>query len=113
MSKDRKFVEGSVYFTLFFHDQSLRLPEIETLVYVGENLSAGDGAAVAQQYFQSAASYQRNGLWTRLSREQQDALDDDPLRVFGDDSLDPICDIVGLIDQLNELASKLHGRPAA
>ena len=108
MNTQRTFVIGGLYFSLFYHDEHLRLPEIETLIYLGENVGSSDGEPIHS--FQTAASFQRNGLWTHLSLEQRDAI---ALRLFGNDALDPICDLDGLIVQLNELSSKLGRRPAA
>jgi hypothetical protein len=54
-----KLTQGSVYFSVGYIDDQLLMPTVEPLVYIGENLDAGDVGHVS--YFQDASSY-RQGI---------------------------------------------------
>ncbi len=51
--------EGEVYFRLTFPDAALLFPIVETLVYVGKNLSDEDSEDI--WYFQFAEGYAKSG----------------------------------------------------
>jgi hypothetical protein len=48
--------DGEIYFSVRFVDQDLLIPIVETLVFTGKDLKAGDAGAL---YFQDVESYQR------------------------------------------------------
>ena len=50
--------EGSVYFFLNYVDEELLIPTMETVVFIGKDLAAGDSGRV---YFQDISSY-RDGI---------------------------------------------------
>jgi hypothetical protein len=49
--------QGAIYFSVSYVDDQLLMPTVEPLVYIGENLDAGDVGRVS--YFQDASSYRR------------------------------------------------------
>lgn len=48
--------EGEVYFAVNYVDRQMLVPLLETLVFIGKNLEAGD---IAKVYFQDIISYQK------------------------------------------------------
>lgn len=51
--------QGAIYFSVSYVDDQLLMPMVEPLIYIGENLDAGDVGRVS--YFQDASSY-RQGI---------------------------------------------------
>lgn len=54
-----KLTQGSVYFLVSYIDDRMLMPTVEPLIFVGENLDAGDVGRVV--YFQDVPSY-RHGI---------------------------------------------------
>ena len=48
-------VVGEVYFSVQYHDQGMLVPEVEALVFLGDNLDPGPDAV--GHYFQDAGSF--------------------------------------------------------
>jgi len=105
----REFQVGKVYFSMYFHDQPLRLPDIETLVYLGRHAVYSDLDVHA---FQTAYSYSRDGFWNGLSSADQNRLSD-AVRFFRLDSTDPICDYERLLVELQDWRRRTSERAAA
>jgi hypothetical protein len=89
--------QGGTYFCLFYLDEQLTIPTIETLVYLGPD--AG-GSSEPRHMFQSAESHFADGDWNHLTAEQRAEYDEPPLQFFEGDDLDPITDKRGLVEQL-------------
>jgi hypothetical protein len=51
---DADLVEGETYFAVHFVDDSMRVPEVRALVFIGRDRNLGDAGRL---YFQDAASY--------------------------------------------------------
>jgi hypothetical protein len=62
--------EGDVYFRVTFPDAAQRIPQIQSFVYVGKNLSDED--AEDTWYFQFADSYAKHGSVVTSSKGAQD-----------------------------------------
>ena len=54
-----KLMQGSVYFLVSYIDDQLLMPTVKPLVYIGENLDAGNVGHIS--YFQEVPSY-RQGI---------------------------------------------------
>jgi hypothetical protein len=103
---------GETYFAVFYHDERCNTPEIDTLIYLGRDLNGTQPGNEVVHYFQLAYSYYRHGNWNNLSTAERELLSDYPLQLYGVDSLDPICDLAGLLTELSELLQKQNGKPA-
>jgi hypothetical protein len=89
---------GKTYFALWFADEKLRFPDIETLIYLG--LDKGCDPPV--HVFQPAWSFSKHGNWLKLSQSQKAEIDEPPIVNFEFGEVEPVCDVDGLIEQLNE-----------
>ena len=79
-----------------YFDQGMRFPDIETYVFVGNNLLEDDGGEdMSYWYFQDAESYAEQGIFTQIedkaSREVMRA-DEEALEMFFD--YDGLCDVL-------------------
>ena len=105
----REFEVGKVYFSMYFHDHQLRLPDIETMVYLGRHSVAND---LDMHAFQTAYSYSRDGFWNGLSSTDQNQLTE-AVRFFPLDATDPICDFDRLVEDLRDWRRRTSERAAA
>jgi hypothetical protein len=64
--------EGSIYFSVNYVDEDMRIPLMDALVFVGRNLEPGD---VGKVYFQDVHSY-RDGIRYGSVTEDQPAVFD-------------------------------------
>lgn len=55
-----RFKEGACYFLVGYYDDDLKLPAIDTFIYLGKNL-LGEAESEGRWYFQHAESFVRNG----------------------------------------------------
>ena len=108
VTETHAFEIGRLYFTVFFHDEQLRLPEIETLVYLGQRPSR-DGDC---HWFQTAKSFSDDGFWNLLSPVELERLPADAVRLFPLDAIDPICDFKNLVAELEEWRERGNERVA-
>ena len=69
VSKDQLEV-GSVYFFITYVDDQMLIPTMETVVFVGRNLEAGD---VGQVYFQDIDSYRQGVRYSAPNPEEREA----------------------------------------
>ena len=98
---EKTLVIGDTYFAVFYADQKLCIPEIQTLIYLGR-----DPPSDSPQFphvlhlFQRAWSFVAHGNWLHLTSEQRAAAGDDPIVNFVRGELDPICDAQGLLREL-------------
>jgi hypothetical protein len=88
-----------MYFSLFYLDEQLTIPTIETLVYLGP---AERESSAPRHVFQSAESYAADGSWNQLTPEQRAEYGESPIQFFEGDDLEPIADKRGLVEQLKK-----------
>jgi hypothetical protein len=91
--------QDGMYFSLFYLDEQLTIPTIETLVYLGP--SEGESSET-RHIFQSAESHASDGNWNQLTPEQRAEYDESPIQFFEGDDLAPITDKRGLVEQLEK-----------
>ena len=99
---DRQFTEGEVYFRVTYPDNSMFYPKVESLVFVGKDLSDEDTEET--WYFQFAGDYARSGSIVDSSGGDRRAV-----LATRDDILDML-DLEGLIDALRGAARRLAQR---
>jgi len=99
VTKERstEFKEGACYFLLGYYDDSMKLPAIETFIYLGKNL-LGEAEHEERWYFQQAESFVRNGrVLPHKGRKNDDILT--TLSDHLDDFLDPL-ELAGVLEKL-------------
>lgn len=95
-------IEGNFYFLISYFDDALSIPDIETYIYVGQNLLPSDkGSEIYHWYFQDPETYIEKGAFI----ESQNKKEIDTLRA-DQDTLETMYDIEGLISELSKLRSK-------
>ena len=101
----RELVPGGLYFHVGYREPGVNLPEIWSLVYLGEDpTDGGDGEPPhALHVFQRADSYQEIGDWSELSKERREETSQDTLLAFDARNGGGILDLEGLIGQLQRL----------
>jgi hypothetical protein len=101
----RELTPGGLYFNMGYQQPGVNLPEITTLVYLGEEMSDGsDGEDPQAMYiFQRADSYQAIGDWSQLPEEPARETSLDALVGFPVASSTGVCDLAGLIGRLQRL----------
>jgi hypothetical protein len=89
-SRSAQFKEGACYFLVGYYDDDMKLPAIESYIYLGKNL-LGEAESEERWYFQEAESFVRNGrvlpskgrknddILTTLSEHLGDFLDPEQL----------------------------------
>jgi|GEM_PF-6631584 len=63
--------EGGCYFLIGYYDEDLKVPSIETYIYLGRNLR-GEHAADERWYFQEAGSFIEGGRPASLKNRKND-----------------------------------------
>ncbi|HZZ91028.1 MAG TPA: hypothetical protein VFE23_00605 [Usitatibacter sp.] len=91
---------GTTYFTIFYADQKLRFPVVETYIYLGR-----DGP---DHVFQTARSFHQRGNWNKMTAADRAEFEVSPLFVLDSESLDPIVDISGLVTEMNDTLERLE-----
>jgi hypothetical protein len=85
---------GDVYFSVFFHDENLLIPDISTVIYLGENL-IDDSGGEDIFFFQGAEKYVELGIWQpKFDLNKYDVV------VMEEDILESVFDYLGLQQQL-------------
>ena len=97
-------VVGQTYFSVFYSDQKLTIPEIESLVYLGPD-QTDTGAPL--HLFQRAWSFHNEGNWNEMSPEDQREYDEPPLLSFAAGEMEPICDADGLLKELEAWRARM------
>ena len=100
---EQALVKGGTYFSLMYADEQLKVPEIETLVYLGPT-KTDDGEPI--HLFQRAWSFHNQGNWDEMSQEDQAEYEETPLLSFPVGNIEPICDGAELLEQLAEWHSR-------
>lgn len=93
---------GQCYFMVSYLDNSMRIPEIETYIYVGKNLYPEDGNNGRNfWYFQNPETYLKTGAFN-----EQPPGDHGVLRAM-ENILEAMCnDFDGLINTLSEIQNR-------
>lgn len=105
---DRETLEpGETYFSVFYVDEELRIPSIETYVYLGSDVADEATEPRVVHLFQYAHSYFSDGNWNDLSAETKDRFDEAPLISFEGQHLEPIFDADGLLVELQQWRGRL------
>jgi hypothetical protein len=101
---------GGLYFNMGYPQPGVNLPQITTLVYLGEEISDGsDGEEPHPLYvFQRADSYQALGDWFELPAGQARETSLDALVGFPAGLAIGVCDLAGLIHRLQRLQQRMN-----
>lgn len=105
----KELVPGGLYFFMGYREAGVNLPEITTLVYLGEETTDDeDGEAPHSLYvFQTADSYQDLGDWSELPEERKKETSADVLVAFDTNGVSGFSDLEGLIAELQQLQKRL------
>ena len=101
---------GGPYFTVYYQEGGVNLPEVETLVYLGSTqIDDEKGQSTIHFMFQLARSYQEDGDWTELTEERRHKLATDAEVMFYDEGgIGSIADIDGLLVLLTGLRERMR-----
>ena len=97
---------GKTYFTVFYADQSLLAPVIETFVYLGAESRTDEGYSSTEHVFQQARSFHQVGNWNSLASAERAQFEVVPLLMFAPGDLEPVTDLEGLIAELGDLLKR-------
>jgi hypothetical protein len=89
---------GNTYFTVFYADQKLRFPVVETYIYLGPE---GE-----DHIFQTARSFHQRGNWNEMTESERAEFEGAPILVLDSASLDPVVAISGLIGEMNDTVDR-------
>jgi hypothetical protein len=98
---------GETYFSLFFMDEALRLPVVETLVYLGPDLIEVEGGSAPGHLFQYASSYHSDGNWNDMTDEEREQFEEPPVIAYEEAHLDPVVDADGLVEELRNWQGRM------
>jgi len=93
---------GKTYFSVFYSDERLRFPVVETLVYLGSDVVEGESGSVPGHLFQYARSFHSDGNWNRMTDEERAEFVEPPVILYEEAHRDPVVDVEGLIRELRE-----------
>ena len=96
------FQPGATYFSVFYMDEALTTPVVETLVYLGPELADGPGGPRRMHLFQFAGSFHSDGNWNEMTDEDRAQFAEPPILAFEDSDRDHVVDAEGLIRELQE-----------
>lgn len=92
------FRTGESYFRLLFLDPAMTLPVVDTLVFIGMNLSGEDASDM--WYFQDAHSYNASGP------AHESGAEDAQVFCYTEEDVGGLLDIVGLSREIHAVASR-------
>jgi hypothetical protein len=98
MDDPGKLVVGGVYFTIDYFDDALRLPCLQSYVYLGHGLLPGGTAD--DHYFQTVESYFSQGNWRDFAPDARGVLNENAVIIYGSENL-------GLVSEVDELIEAL------
>lgn len=98
MLEEDDLIQGSCYFLVWYYDDDLRIPDIETYIFIGKNVLPSDKEDDERWYFQNPESYLKKGSFIKTN-------DGSDCGVFRTDqeTLETIYDLEGLIGTLAEI----------
>ena len=91
---------GETYFSVFYMDEKLTIPIVETFVYLGAELADGPGGRRQSHLFQYAGSFHSDGNWNEMTDEERAEFSEPPLLAFDDADCEHIVDADALIAEL-------------
>ena len=100
--EEKELTKEGVYFKFYFITPSSVIPEIQTFIYLGENIYKEKGLKKRQFYFQDAVSYQMKGSVLRRGSPK-----DSRILMLNEDQLHLIHDLNKLIDRLERLKGEV------
>jgi hypothetical protein len=99
MIESNELIKGNTYFLLLYYDHDLKIPDIKSIIYVGNHKTDGNNDKSKMFFlFQDPKSFVLNGM-VDLDTNDQDA-DNEILHRFDEDMLFSIYTWSGLIDEL-------------
>ena len=99
MINGRNLLVGRAYFIAGYCDEDMRVPDIDTYIFIGKNMADGDDNRNQDSwYFQTPSSYFAEGIITEIKGNVEDKI-----LLLGSDVLDMVYDLEGLIEFLNNL----------
>lgn len=102
-----QLVAGRTYFLVLFYDESLLIPRIRTLVYIGKNvLGLPKNRKDDEWLFQDPESYLRYGSVLNMKSTGEEREARKRSLIVDKGTLSSVYDIPGLIDMLADLRSK-------
>ena|SRR5579859_4806257 len=105
----KELAPGGPYFEVTYRQEGVNLPDIETLVYLGMTQVQIDGKLQTRFMFQYAWSYQEDGPWPDLSKDQRRELAADGSVFFcPEEMLSLIADVDGLIRSMSNLREHIR-----
>jgi hypothetical protein len=102
MVTEANFKVGSTYFAIYYMDEKLKLPIVETLVYLGPDTVDEDAGPEPGHLFQHADSFYADGNWNDLTEAERYEFEEPPVIAFSDKHRDNVVDANGLIAELKE-----------
>jgi hypothetical protein len=99
-----ELVPGAPYFSVFYFEPALNIPEIRTLVYLG--LGKYDDGNPAY-FFQAAESFWSVGDWSLLEAAQRKEISAESVVTFSSDAVGGLADIDGLLVLIGGLAKRM------
>ena len=93
---------GATYFSVFYMDEELTVPVVETFVYLGAELGNSPDGPQRTHLFQFAGSFHSDGNWNDMSAEDRADFAEPPVLAFADADRDHVLDGEGLIEELRE-----------
>lgn len=96
------FAVGSTYFSVFYMDEQLTIPVVETLVYLGTDVTDGPGGPRHAHLFQFAGSYHSDGNWNEMTDAERQDFAEPPVLAFDEADREHVVDAEGLIRELRE-----------
>jgi hypothetical protein len=93
---------GETYFSVFYMDEELKIPVVETLVYLGADMADGPDGRQRAHLFQFAGSFHSDGNWNEMSDEERAEFPEPPVMAFGDSDCEYVVDAEGLIAELRK-----------
>lgn len=108
MSRELLLEIGKTYFSVFYADEELRHPLVETLVYLGPEALERDTASVPGHLFQYAESFHRDGNWKEMTDAKRQEFEEAPVVTFETAHIDPVVDVDGLIEALTKWQARIR-----
>ncbi|WP_163833367.1 hypothetical protein [Spartinivicinus ruber] len=93
MISSESLIKGKTYYLIGFYDDALKIPDIETYIYVGKNLLSDDGA----WYFQCPQTFLKQGPFNELPPGDYSVMRAD------EDTLEMMYDSQGIVNLLTNL----------
>ena len=97
-----EYLKGHLYFMVSYSDESLKIPSVDPLVFIGKNI---EDDKEDKWYFQDAESFASLGAYPNLSNKKGDKGNVN-IFSFRDIDLCHVKDPQGLADELNDCLNR-------